>query len=334
MTQFPIACHDISARDGRIVALLGAPIPVGCRWLACMVVAGDGVGDMLCLPTREGKIFEGMSSLSTANKSGRITVPDIRAHKGQEPVVCLTAYTAPMAGMLDAHVDLLLVGDTMGMVLYGMDSTLGVTLEMAIAHGAAVVRGSTRACIIVDMPFGTYQESREQAYRNSARVLAATGCSGIKIEGGAEMADTVKFLVERGIPVMGHVGLKPQSLHAAGGFRSQGRDSETADQIMKDAEAISDAGAFSLVIEATVEPLARKITETVETVTIGIGASPTCDGQVLVTEDILGMFADFTPKFVRRYAELGDAVGEAAREYAEDVRARRFPGPDNCYGSK
>ncbi|MDA0239146.1 MAG: 3-methyl-2-oxobutanoate hydroxymethyltransferase [Proteobacteria bacterium] len=272
--------------------------------------------------------------MSTATKLSRITIPDLCAHKGKEPIVSLTAYTAPMARMLDEHCDFLLVGDSMGMALYGMDSTLGVTLDMAINHGAAVVRGSKRACVIVDMPFGTYGESKEQAYRNAARVMAETGCSGIKIEGGVEMAETVKFLFERGIPVMGHVGLKPQSLHTAGGYRSQGRDIDAANKIMADSKAIADAGAFALVIEATVEALAREITEAIDIVTIGIGASSACDGQVLVAEDALGMFADFTPKFVRRYAEIGNAIEEAAASYAKDVKARTFPGPENCYGLK
>ncbi len=267
-------------------------------------------------------------------KTRRLTAPDIAGRKGAEPVVCLTAYTYPMAKLLDPHVDLLLVGDSMGMALYGMDSTLGVTLDMSIAHGAAVVRGSKHACVIVDMPFGTYQESPAQAFRNCARVMTETGCGGIKIEGGVEMAETVKFLVERGIPVQGHIGLKPQSVNTAGGFRSQGHDSVSAAKIVADAQAVAEAGAFSIVIEAVTETLARKITDQVPVVTIGIGASPACDGQVLVTEDAIGMFNDFTPKFVKRFGEVGDAIGKAAAEYAREVRARTFPAPKNLYGDR
>lgn len=272
-------------------------------------------------------------NVSTATTTTRITVPAIHARKGKDPVVCLTAYTAPMARILDPHVDLLLVGDSLGMAVYGMDSTLGVTLDMTIAHGAAVVRGSKKACVIVDMPFGTFQESPEQAWRNAVRVMRETGAAGVKIEGGEEMAATVRFLVDRGVPVMGHVGLKPQSVHAAGGYRAQGKDQAAAAKIMRDAGAISESGAFSLVIEATVEVLARKITEAVETVTIGIGASSACDGQVLVTEDILGMIPDFTPKFVKQYADVGGSIAAAAASYADDVRARRFPGPEHCYSN-
>ena len=267
-------------------------------------------------------------------RTRRLTAPDIAGRKGGEPVVCLTCYTAPMAKLLDPHVDLLLVGDSMGMALYGMDSTLGVTLDMSIAHGAAVMRGSKHACVIVDMPFGTYQESPAQAFRNCARVMTETGCSGIKIEGGIEMADTVRFLVERGIPVMGHVGLKPQSVNTAGGFRSQGHNSDSAAAIVADARAIAEAGAFSIVVEAVVESVARKITETIPVVTIGIGASPACDGQVLVTEDAMGVFTDFTPKFVKRFGEIGEAIGKAAADYAREVRARTFPAPKNLYGDR
>jgi 3-methyl-2-oxobutanoate hydroxymethyltransferase len=263
-----------------------------------------------------------------------LTAPDIGKRKGAEPVVCLTAYTAPMAKLLDQHVDLLLVGDSMGMALYGMDSTLGVTLDMAIAHGAAVVRGSKHACVVVDMPFGTYQESPAQAFRNCARVMAETGCSAVKIEGGTEMADTVRFLVERGIPVMGHVGLQPQSVNTAGGFRSQGHDATRAAKIVEDARAVAEAGAFSIVVEAVVESVARTITETVPVVIIGIGASPSCDGQVLVSEDALGIITDFTPKFVKHFGEIGEAIEKAAAEYAREVKARTFPSAKHLYGDR
>ena len=205
---------------------------------------------------------------------------------------------------------------------------------MSIAHGAAVVRGSKHACVIVDLPFGTYQESPQQAFRTSARVMAETGCAGIKIEGGVEMAETVRFLVERGIPVMGHVGLMPQSVNVVGGFRSQGRDADAAERIVGDARAIAHAGAFSIVVEAVVESVARQVTEAIPTVTIGIGASADCDGQVLVTEDAIGMFSDFSPKFVKRFAEVGDAISKAAADYAREVRARTFPAAKNLYGDR
>jgi 3-methyl-2-oxobutanoate hydroxymethyltransferase len=259
-------------------------------------------------------------------------VPDLAGRKGGELIVSLTAYTAPMAKILDPHCDFLLVGDSLGMVLYGLDSTLGVTLDMTINHGAAVVRGSTRACVIVDMPFGTYQESPAQAYRNCARVMIETGCAAVKIEGGTEMAETVSFLVERGIPVMGHVGLKPQSVNIAGGYRAHGRNPDEARKIKDDAHAIADAGAFSVVIEGVVEHLAAEITREIPIVTIGIGASSECDGQVLVTEDAMGMFTDFTPKFVKRFAEMGEEMSKAAAEYAKEVKARTFPADEHCYG--
>jgi len=254
--------------------------------------------------------------------------------KGGTPIVGLTAYTAPIAGLLDPNVDFLLVGDSVGMVVYGFDSTLPVTVDMMIAHGAAVMRGSLQALVVVDMPFGSYQESREQAFRTAARILAETGCAAVKLEGGAEMADTVRFLTERGIPVMGHVGLMPQSVNTAGGFKVQGRGQQQADRVSADATAITDAGAFSLVIEGTVEPVARTITEAIPVPTIGIGASPMCDGQILVTDDLLGLFTQFKPRFVRRYADLAPLIAAAAEAYAADVRARRFPGPEHCFGMK
>jgi 3-methyl-2-oxobutanoate hydroxymethyltransferase len=246
----------------------------------------------------------------------------------------LTAYTAPIAGLLDPHVDFLLVGDSVAMVVYGFDSTLPVTVEMMIAHGGAVMRGSAQAMVVVDLPFGSYQESREQAFRTAARILAETGCAAVKLEGGAEMAETVRFLAERGIPVMGHVGLMPQSVNAAGGFKVQGRDRQQAERVAADAAAIAEAGAFALVIEGTIEAVARAITEAVPVPTIGIGASPMCDGQILVTDDLLGVFTRFKPRFVRRYAELAPLIGAVAKAYAEDVRSRQFPGPEHCFGVK
>ncbi|MDE2516125.1 MAG: 3-methyl-2-oxobutanoate hydroxymethyltransferase [Rhodospirillales bacterium] len=262
----------------------------------------------------------------------RLGIRDIAARAAAAPIVALTAYTAPMARMLDSHCDLLLVGDSLGMVVYGFDSTLAVTLEMMIAHGAAVMRGAARACVIVDLPFGSYQESPAQAFRNAARVMAETGCTGVKLEGGAAMAETIAFLVARGIPVLGHVGLMPQSVHGHGGFRTQGRSADEAARILADALAVEQAGAFATVLEGVTEPLGRQVAEALAIPVIGIGASPACDGQILVTEDLLGLFGTFTPRFVRRYAELGGAVAKAAEEYAADVRARRFPGAKECVG--
>jgi 3-methyl-2-oxobutanoate hydroxymethyltransferase len=265
-----------------------------------------------------------------SDRTRRRTIGDFV--KGGAPIVGLTAYTAPIAQLLDPHVDFLLVGDSVGMVVYGFESTVPVTVDMMIAHGAAVVRGSSRALVVVDLPFGSYQESREQAFRTASRIMAETGCAAVKLEGGAEMAEAVRFLVQRGVPVMGHVGLMPQSVNAAGGFKVQGRGQHQAERVAADAAAIADAGAFSLVIEGTVEPVARAITEAVSIPTIGIGASPACDGQILVTEDVLGLFTQFKPRFVKRYAELVPLIAAAAAEYAADVRARRFPGPEHCFG--
>jgi 3-methyl-2-oxobutanoate hydroxymethyltransferase len=263
----------------------------------------------------------------------RQTPAALHARKGGVPIVCLTAYSTPMARLLDPLADLLLVGDSLGMVVYGLGSTLPVSLEMMIAHGAAVTRGAQRACVIVDMPFGSYQEGPAQAFRNAARIMAETRCAGIKLEGGTAMAETIRFLVERGIPVLGHIGLQPQSIHALGGFRAQGRSDAEAARVVADAHAVSEAGAFALVVEGTAEPVARRLTAEVAAPTIGIGASPACDGQILVTEDILGLFDEFRPRFVKRYAELGPMAAAAAAAYAEDVRARRFPGPEHTYGA-
>ncbi len=263
----------------------------------------------------------------------RLGVPDLRARKGGAPIVSLTAYTATMARLLDPHCDMLLVGDSLGMVVYGLPTTLPVTLEMMIAHGAAVVRGSRHACILVDLPFGAYQESPEQAFRSAARILQETGAAAVKLEGGEAMAPTVRFLVERGVPVCGHVGLMPQAVNVAGGFRATGRTDEDAARVRADAHAIADAGAFCIVLEGTVEPIAAAITREMRVPTIGIGASPECDGQILVSDDVLGLFDTFTPRFVKRYAELGKAVSEAAAAYAQDVTARRFPGPEHCFGA-
>lgn len=269
--------------------------------------------------------------MSTTSQTRRIGVPDLRARKGGEPIVSLTAYTAPMARILDPHVDFLLVGDSLGMVVYGFDSTLPVTLDMMIAHGAAVVRGSSQACVVVDMPFSTYEETPEAAYRAAARILAETGCAAVKLEGGVSQEAAIAFLTARGIPVLAHIGLTPQSVNAFGGFRVQGRDDDRADDIRADARAVERAGAFGVVIEGVPEPLARKITAEISIPTIGIGASPACDGQVLVTEDMIGMFGTFTPKFAKRYADLGEDVSAVAARYADEVRARAFPGPEHCF---
>ncbi|MDP9195985.1 MAG: 3-methyl-2-oxobutanoate hydroxymethyltransferase [Pseudomonadota bacterium] len=272
--------------------------------------------------------------MSIQSEIRRKTAPDIRGQKGKTPLVCLTAYTAHMARILDPHVDVLLVGDSLGMVVYGLPSTVGVTLEMMVSHGAAVVRGTRQALVVVDMPFGSYQESREQAFRSCARVMAETGAGAVKLEGGVEMADTIRFLVERGIPVMGHIGLRPQLVNVLGGFRTQGRDEAAQKRIMEDMRAVSEAGSFSLVIEAVVENLANALAEACPVPTIGIGASATCDGQILVTEDMLGLSGDFVPKFVRRFGDLGTAAGQAVAEYAAAVRARTFPGPEHVFRPK
>jgi 3-methyl-2-oxobutanoate hydroxymethyltransferase len=261
----------------------------------------------------------------------RISVRDILSRKGGVPQVWLTAYSAQMAHIFDPHIDVLLVGDSLGMVLYGLKDTLGVDLETMIRHGAAVVRGSSRACVIIDLPFASYQESPQIAYRNAARLIAETGCAGVKLEGGKEMAETIRFLVERGIPVCAHIGLLPQSVHATG-YGARGQTRAEAQAILADARAVAEAGAFAAVIEGTVEPLARRISKAIPIPTIGIGASPACDGQVLVGDDILGLFTGFTARFVKRYANLGKTAEEAAKDFAADVRARRFPEPHHCYG--
>jgi 3-methyl-2-oxobutanoate hydroxymethyltransferase len=269
--------------------------------------------------------------VSVAGVIRRVTPTDILKLKGERPVVSLTAYTAPIAGLFDPHCDFLLVGDSLGMVLYGLESTVGVTLEMMIAHGQAVLRGSKRALVVVDMPFGSYQESKEIAFRNAARVMKETGCGAVKLEGGEEMAETVEFLVKRGIPVMGHVGLMPQQVNTNGGYRSVGRTEKEADKIRRDAVAIDEAGAFSIVIEGTVEPLAREISAGLKAVTIGIGASAACDGQVLVSDDMLGIFSEFKPRFVKHFASLAPLIDKAAADYAADVKARQFPGPEHTF---
>lgn len=269
--------------------------------------------------------------MSASGTTRRLTPSKITAMKGATPIVCLTAYTTPMARLLDAHCDLLLVGDSLGMVLYGMETTTGVTLDMMIAHGKAVMRGVEKACVVVDMPFGTYQESKEVAFRNAVRILQETGCDAVKLEGGEEMVETIAFLTARGIPVLGHIGLMPQLVHTAGGYRSVGHTEHETSKIRRDAHAIGGSGAFAVVIEGTVEPLAREVTSAIHVPTIGIGASSACDGQILVSDDMLGLFNDFTPRFVKRYDELGKRAAAAAEEYAADVRSRKFPAAEHTF---
>ena len=260
----------------------------------------------------------------------RLTVPAIQRRKGGEPIVMLTAYTARMAQLLDAHCDMLLVGDSLGQVIYGLPSTLSVTLDMMIAHGAAVVRGSYHAAVIVDMPFGSYEGSPQQAFDNAARLLKETGAAAVKVEGGKVLAPTIEFLTQRGIPVMGHVGLTPQAVNILGGYGVRGKSEEEARSIVEDAVAVAQAGAFSIVIEGVLESIAIEITGKVDCPTIGIGASAQCDGQVLVTDDMLGMF-ERVPKFVKRYGNMADVVTGAVKDYADEVRSRSFPTEDQIY---
>jgi len=256
--------------------------------------------------------------------------PDITARKGAGPLVVLTAYTTPMARLVDAHCDMALVGDSVGMVLHGLPSTLGVTMEMMILHGRAVMRGLSKAMAVIDLPFGSYEESPAQAYRNAARLMVETGAPAVKLEGGQHMADTIAFLTRRGVPVMAHIGLTPQSVNTLGGYKVVGREGE-ADSVIADAQAVEAAGAFAVVLEKVPVGLAARITQGLSIPTIGIGAGAQCDGQVLVVDDMLGMFTDFRPKFVQRYAELGLAADEAIAAFAADVRARRFPGPEHGF---
>ncbi len=268
--------------------------------------------------------------MSVEGTSRRLTAIDIRGRKGGAPIVSLTAYHAHTAAIIDRFVDFMLVGDSLGMVMHGLETTVPVTLDMMILQGQAVMRGSKRALVVVDMPFGSYEESPAAAFRSAARIMKETGCGAIKMEGGRHMAETVRFLAERGVPVMGHVGLTPQAINTMGGFKVQGRSDESAQAVLADADAIAAAGAFAMVVEGVVEPLARAITERVPVPTIGIGASPACDGQILVLEDMLGL-SPRVPKFVKRYGALGALIEESVAAYAEEVRARSFPGEDNVY---
>jgi 3-methyl-2-oxobutanoate hydroxymethyltransferase len=271
--------------------------------------------------------------MSVVTQTKRVTVPEIRAHKNAKPVVCLTCYHAHTAKLLDQHVDLMLVGDSLGMVMHGMETTLGVTLDMMILHGKAVMRGSKHALVVVDLPFGSYEESPEVAFRSAARVIQETGCTAVKMEGGSRLADTIRYLTARGIPVMGHIGLTPQMIQIFGGFKTQGRTEAEWPAIEADAKAVAEAGAFAVVLEGMAEPLAAKITREIAIPTIGIGASAECDGQILVMEDMLGLNPN-PPKFVRQYANLGPDIEAAVKAYATDVRNRAFPGKENVYSMK
>lgn len=263
----------------------------------------------------------------------RLSAPDITSRKGKTPIVCLTAYTAPMAEILDDHCDLLLVGDSLGMVVHGLPNTVGVTLEMMILHGQAVMRGSKKAMVVVDMPFGTYEGAPDIAYANAARLMKETGAQAVKVEAGSTVPQTIDYLVKRGIPVMGHVGLRPQAVNVDGRFRAKGKVLAERTQILEEARTTAEAGAFAVVVEGVAEGLAREITGAIDVPTVGIGASAGCDGQILVTDDMLGLF-DWTPKFVRRYGDLRTEIGRAVGQYADDVRARRFPGPAEIYFAK
>ncbi len=267
----------------------------------------------------------------------RTTVPSIRGRKidgrTEQPIVMLTAYTMRMAQLLDPHCDMLLVGDSLGQVIYGLPSTIPVTLDMMCAHGAAVVRGSWHALVGVDMPFGSYEESPAQAFASASRIMKDTGGAAVKLEGGEAMAPTIDFLAHRGIPVIGHVGLTPQAVNVLGGYGVRGREGGEADRILSDARAVADAGAFVMVVEGVMEELATKIAKEVAIPVIGIGASAECDGQVLVTEDMIGLF-ERTPRFVKRYDDLASRIGKAAETYAGEVRSRAFPSSDQTYRPK
>lgn len=264
----------------------------------------------------------------------RLTVPNIVAKKGKEPIVSLTAYTTPVAQLMDDHVDLILVGDSLGMVIYGLETTLPVTTEMMIAHGQAVMRGTKRACVMVDLPFASYQESPQHAFRTASRILQETGAAAVKLEGGEEMAETVAFLTQRNIPVCGHIGLMPQAVQMMGGFKVAGKNDASIKKVILDSQAIADAGAFAVVLEGVIEPVAETITQQLSIPTIGIGASPTCDGQVLVCDDIFGVFQGFKPKFVKQYAQIGQTMQKAVKQYSDEVRSRTFPSMEYCFQPK
>lgn len=271
--------------------------------------------------------------MSIQKRNKRVAAPDIAARKGGEPIVSLTAYHAHTAKILDPYVDFLLVGDSLGMVMHGYETTVPVPLDLMIMHGAAVVRGSSQALVVVDMPFGSYEESPEIAFRNAARVMKETGCGAVKLEGGKRMGETILYLTQRGIPVMAHIGLTPQSVNMMGGFKTQGRERAQWEAIEEDAKAIAEGGAFAVVLEGMAELLAARITKTCPVPTIGIGASAECDGQILVLEDMLGL-SPRVPKFVKEFARIGDEIESAVQAYADEVRARTFPAPEHTYTMK
>lgn len=268
--------------------------------------------------------------MSAQNSMARMTAPQITARKGKDPIICLTAYDAPTAAILDKHCDLILVGDSVGMVVHGLTTTVGVTLDMMIMHGQAVMRGAHKALVVVDLPFGSYEDSVETAFRNASRVMMETGCQAVKIESGSYAADTISYLVERGIPVMSHVGLRPQSMNVLGGFKARGRTKSVADEIVENAIAAAKAGSFAVVVEGTSVEVAEKVTAAVDIPTIGIGASPGCDGQILVTPDMLGMF-ERVPKFVKKFGDLRGSIESCVEAYAKEVTVRSFPGEANTY---
>ena len=272
--------------------------------------------------------------MSVHSEIKRRSVPELMAFKGVKKIVCLTAYSAPIARLIDPALDLILVGDSTAMVGYGMRDTLSITLQQMADHGAAVVNSTQQSCVVIDMPFGSYQVSPQQAFENAAFLLARSGASAVKIEGGVTLAETTKFLVERGVPVLAHVGLMPQYVNTMGGFKAQGMTDEAADRILADALAHQQAGAFAVVIEGVAESLGRRITENLAIPTIGIGASPACDGQVLVTEDILGLSGDRIPRFAKNYGDVASVIRDAAQQYADDVRDGAFPALEHCFGVK
>lgn len=272
--------------------------------------------------------------MSVHSTSKKVTAQDLRQRKGGTPIVGLTAYTAPIARAMDAEVDFILVGDSLAMTIYGESSTVGVDLDTMVRHGRAVVRACRHACVVVDLPFGSYQASPQQAFLSASRILMETGCDAVKLEGGEEMAETVDFLVRRGVPVMGHIGLTPQAINVLGGFKTQGKDEAAVRKLLADGRALDEAGCFSLVVEGVIESAARQVNAAVKTPTIGIGASVECDGQILVIDDVIGLFADFKPKFVKRYAAILPAIQEAIRTYAREVRERKFPSDEFLFGVK
>lgn len=270
-----------------------------------------------------------------SKNQSRISVADIQGHKNKpEPLVCLTAYSAPMAEILDPHCDLLLVGDSMGTALYGMENTLGVTLDMMIAHTKAVMRGSSRAFILADMPYGTYEGSPAAALENAKRLMGETGCSAVKLEGDGTLTSTVEYLVAHDIPVMAHIGLRPQMVVKEGGYKIKGKTKEQAQTLLSDAKDFEQAGAFCILIEGTIEPVSAMITREISLPTIGIGASPACDGQILVIDDMLGMLSTRPAKFVKHYGDLKNDIASMAAAYAAEVRARTFPAAEHVYTVK